>query len=260
MISAAPFARSLFPVSAVLIFLLVAQLLSAGMFGYFESIYRATSVFSLGVWESISTFGDVRALFALLMPFSVRYQKLVWPIILAMVIGWLLAYGLKHLLQVPRPGQFFQVAPLLTQSEHMGHFSTPSNHAVMVFAFVGVWITFLPRRWVFPLLLLASIVGVSRVAVGAHWPVDVLVGGLLGCIAAYTGICLSQVWRWGDKDRSHLILVTLMAISAMTLPFIDPSFPQSFIVRIVLALVALGAVITLYGIPLVKRFNARIRT
>jgi uncharacterized membrane protein len=89
---------------------------------------------------------------------------------------------------------------------------------------------------------------------------DVLAGGLVGCIAAYTGICLGRVWRWGEKPRSQMILITLMAISAFTLPFIDRSFPQSLIVRIVLALVALGAVITLYGIPLVKRFNARVRT
>lgn len=259
-ISAAPFARSLFPVSVILIFLLVVLILSAGMFGYFEATYRAASAISLGTWESISTFGDVRALFALLLPLSLRYRKVIWPIILAALIGWLLTYGLKHLLHVPRPGQFFQVDPRLTQSESMGHFSTPSNHAVMVFAFVGVWITFLPGRWTLPLVLLASIVGFSRVAIGAHWPVDVLAGAVVGCMAAYTGICLSQVWRWGESHGSQWILFTLMAISAMTLPFIDASFPQSFIVRIVLTLLALGTVITLFGIPLGKRFSARIRT
>jgi len=259
-IASAPYARVLFPISAVTFLLLAALLLGAGVHGYFIESYRSASVIPLSAWEAISTFGDERVLFALLLPFSLRYRKVVWPIILAALIGWLLAYGLKHLLHTPRPGQFFSVDPLLTQSEHMGHFSTPSNHAVMVFAFVGVWITVLSRRWVVPLLLFASTVAFSRVAIGAHWPVDVIAGALLGCIAAYLGICLSQVWRWGETQRNHLIIVTLIGISAMTLPFIDTSFPQSFWLRIVISVVALGAVVTVYGIPLLKQFKARKQT
>jgi membrane-associated phospholipid phosphatase len=62
--------------------------------------------------------------------------------------------------------------------------SFPSGHATTSFAIAFV-IGFMSRRW-FPLMLLiAAIVGVSRVAVVAHYPTDVLGGIVVGSLGAY---------------------------------------------------------------------------
>lgn len=78
--------------------------------------------------------------------------------------------------------------------------SFPSGHAANNFALATVLALFY-RRWGWLAFLPASLVSYSRIYVGSHWPLDVLVSCLLG-----TGIALLVVaaielgWRrWGRR-------------------------------------------------------------
>lgn len=55
----------------------------------------------------------------------------------------------------------------------------PSGHSTMAF-FALAYPVFVRRRWALPLLLLATLIAVSRVYVAAHFPLDCLIGGALG--------------------------------------------------------------------------------
>lgn len=235
--------------SAVTLLLLVIELVLAGPHGYFEPVQAATSAVPTEIWHTISTFGDERALFAILLPFSLRYRRLLWPIVLAAIIGWLMSYGIKHLVQQPRPGLFFPVESVIYSSERSGHNSFPSSHVVMVFAFVGVWLTALSARWALPLLALASLVGLSRVAIGAHWPADVLGGALVGCVSAYLGLRLGRLWQHIEWRYGHALLVAGMLVAAMSLPLVGHGAPGTLLLRVVLALIAVGSVLLLHARP-----------
>ena len=245
--------HSLLRITALLLFLLAMLIFSAGPHGYFEQIYAAASVVPRGVWYAISTFGDERALFALALPFSLRYRRILGPLILAAIIGWLVSYGLKHLVQQPRPGLFFPVEGVIYSSERSGHNSFPSSHVVMVFAYVGVWLTVLSARWVLPLLMLAGLVGLSRVAIGAHWPADVVGGALVGCVSAWLGVWISRLCKNAEPRHGHALLIGGMLVSAMSLPFVGHGAPGTLPLRAVLALVALGSVVILYVRPFVRK-------
>jgi undecaprenyl-diphosphatase len=61
--------------------------------------------------------------------------------------------------------------------------SFPSDHTILMFSFcVTFWL--FKRGWSFLWVLLAALVGVSRIWVGVHYPGDVLVGTLVSFAAA----------------------------------------------------------------------------
>jgi undecaprenyl-diphosphatase len=64
--------------------------------------------------------------------------------------------------------------------------SFPSGHAAGSFAF-AVFASLLDRRAAWFLLPLASLIALSRVALGVHYPTDVLGGALLGAAMGWLG-------------------------------------------------------------------------
>jgi undecaprenyl-diphosphatase len=68
-------------------------------------------------------------------------------------------------------------------SGHAADPGFPSDHATGAFA-VAMAIYLRKRSWGVVALLAAAVLAVGRVAIGVHFPSDVLAGAVLGCIAA----------------------------------------------------------------------------
>lgn len=62
--------------------------------------------------------------------------------------------------------------------------SFPSDHTILFFSFcVTFWL--FKRGWSFLWILLACLVGISRIWVGVHYPFDVLVGAMISIFTAW---------------------------------------------------------------------------
>ena len=226
----------------ILVFLLAFEFATAWPHGHYEVSRELTKALPLELWQTLSTFGDARALLAILLPLSLGYPKIVWPFLLSLLIGWLVVRGMKHWFQVPRPGLLLSaIDPGLPTSETRRYNSFPSSHAMVIFSFAATGLALLPRRWALPLLALAAMVGCSRVGIGAHWPVDVLAGGLVGTAAACLGIFLGQISDWPERPRYQAILMVIVLVAVLTLPFLDTGYSHTLWLRILLAALALGS-------------------
>lgn len=112
---------------------------------------------------------------------------------LAVSLSGLLCDLIKWLVGRSRPLLFaqdgaFAFQPLSAAHEHVGF---PSGHATNVAALVTTMLIALPRRISLPAAILAILIGISRVVVGAHYPSDVIAGGTLGIV---TTLCLACVF------------------------------------------------------------------
>lgn len=183
-------------------------------------------------WESLTALGDVRVLFALFLPFCWRYPRLFWGLVLASLFAGLACRGIKFALPMPRPAAVLPQTQVVVIGQRLLNHSMPAGHAATAFAFAGVLAACVSRRLAGAALLLAAGVAFSRIAVGAHWPLDVLAGAALGLLAAGLALRAIRRWDWGLRPRPFLVLVGMAALATASLPFDDQGYPGTLALRI----------------------------
>lgn len=211
-------------------------------------------------WAHVTILGDALIVLMLCLPLARRWPELVWAGLLAGLLAAIFVQGFKHSLYTPRPAAvlFPTLFHIIGQTFLTGSF--PSGHTATAFTFVGVVIFHLPahwRRWLSaPLWLLAILVGLSRIVVGAHWPLDVLGGVVVGWLAAVLGTLWARRWIWGvtPSGRSWITLV-LIGCAVTALVYYKTGYPETDLWRRILALLCLSAAI--YPMWTEHRLNAR---
>lgn len=168
-------------------------------------------------WSHITILGDTVIAFMFILPFVHRRPEVIWRFLLAAIIAGLAVYLLKNpdVLRPPamlEPGSFHLIGPALR------HVSFPSGHTTTAFLVAGYFCMQAIPAWLKMFILLLAVgAGLSRIACGIHWPMDVLGGMLFGWLSAGAGIWLGKRWKAGLNiwfQRFIAILLTSAAIWA----------------------------------------------
>lgn len=80
---------------------------------------------------------------------------------------------------MPRPFSFYNFTPLISEAG----WSFPSGHAAWFFALAMV-VWYANRKWGIWYFVFAIIMGIARIYVGVHWPLDILGGAIVGIACA----------------------------------------------------------------------------
>lgn len=167
------------------------------------------------LWANLTLLGDALVVFVLILCFAGRRPDIVWALLVTALLTALATHGLKHLLSVPRPpavlalDAFHIIGPAFKAS------SFPSGHTATAFAFAGTVCLLLRRPAItVSLICVATLVGISRIVVGVHWPMDVLAGAVLGWLCAAGGIAMAQRLRWGMRDAAQQTFVIMLVVAA----------------------------------------------
>lgn len=120
-------------------------------------------------------------------------HRKIYPIAIAALFTWILTeLLLKPTVARLRPSSALDAA-IIVGGFPLG-FSFPSTHTTFAFALATV-LSYLEPTWRMGLYILATLIGLSRIYLGHHYPVDVLVGGMLGWVIG-TGV----IW-WYKKYK-----------------------------------------------------------
>lgn len=182
------------------------------------------------LWAGITNFGATLGAFSMLGPVLLWRPRWVASAVLAAPAAILYAQGLKAIFAEPRPAAVLGVDAITVIGLPLRTNSFPSGHTTTAFVIAGVF-TFCAtageRRWVgWVALALAALVGFSRLAVGAHWPLDVFAGAAGGWLCAALGTWWADRWRFWEHARGLRFTAVLLFLLAIALAIEDLGYPE----------------------------------
>jgi len=147
---------------------------------------------------------------------------MIWAVLLAAILFTLIGQGIKRIVDVPRPPQVLDPESFHLIGPFLGQHAFPSGHAAMIFMLSGAFVFTIHRAWLRWLLIsVASLVALSRVVVGVHWPLDVLVGAAIGWLGVWVCLFLSKYSAWGWRGLGQKILGAVLLAACVVLFFVD---------------------------------------
>ncbi len=172
--------------------------------------------------NNLTQLGDALIFLSLISIFIVYAPRIWEALITASLTSLVFSSILKKLFAVPRPAAVFNHDDFIIIGKTLsGHTSLPSGHSITVLTTLTVLMfAFMPSKlitrivWYLLLVSLGLILVSTRVGVGAHYPLDVTIGGLIGYISGLIGIFISRRYKlWpfirNKKYYPFLVLVLL---------------------------------------------------
>lgn len=129
-------------------------------------------------------------------------RDLGYDVVVLVIVASLFTEVLKLLVDRPRP---FEELPDMSTIVSASGPSFPSAHASRAFAVAAIVAIRTSRRYGAPSLAIASLIGLSRVCLGVHWPTDVLAGALLGAAMAVVLNCVAKDYTPYGALRARVI-------------------------------------------------------
>lgn len=150
---------------------------------------QASAAEALLVWASRCGDGPLWYGLMLLLPIVAGAEgwECVKEMTLIGVINMTLYFGLKHWIGRARP--FAQYPDIRACARAPDQFSFPSGHTLHAVAFTLVLTYHFPKLAAV-LWPLAFLVSVSRIALGLHYPTDVVAGATIGAVVASLALLL----------------------------------------------------------------------
>ena len=214
----------------------------------FLTLNRWAALYPAGLWSFLTLLGEADILFVLLSPLLLWRPQSMMAVLAAIPMGGLFSVVFKRLYEAPRPAAVLDVAQFQVIGPLLHNVSFPSGHTISAFAGAAAVLATLFTQMspasknrlanagsvnaiavmgFVAVFSLATAIGFSRVAVGAHWPVDVLAGASGGWLAGLSGAWVAgrftAVWQ---SARNQRVLGALLCATGLWLLWLPPDFPQ----------------------------------
>ena len=201
----------------------IVQLIAGPQKDIFLAINQWAAAHTPQFWASVTLLGHTGVLMCCMSPLLVYRPKAMMSFVAAIPAGALSSVVLKHSFSALRPSDLLSPVDFNNIGLFLSGNSFPSGHTITAFAAAAAVCASLDVRpgrvryvVITASLALASLVGVSRMAVGAHWPTDVVAGAGLGWLAGLSGVWLCERFTaWWQRSSAQVLV--LLALAAFTI-------------------------------------------
>jgi membrane-associated phospholipid phosphatase len=166
----------------------------------------------------VVTFGGLYLLPGVVVMFWILHKRrIVLAVLAAMTFALLVTFVFQFAGLRPRPDHVRLITP---QPDYPSY---PSGHAALAFSAAAVLcLTYRQARWTWLFVTSATLITISRIYLGIHYPSDVIGGGVIGAAvgaACYGLIILEKPnWRWMLWPQIALIFIATQMAYLNILP------------------------------------------
>lgn len=196
------------------------------VFAFFNGWSRATGP---APWPFVTVIGDTAVALALFVPLAVRRPNGASALAIGALLATLFVHALKPLFDLPRPpGVLLPHEITIIGPAYTAH-TFPSGHTTTIFLAAGlVWMHFGSTMARATVLGLAIAVGLSRMVVGVHWPLDVSAGAAGGWLSAVLGTWLAAQMPAGvTRVLNRTLIVIGLGCAVALLAGLKTGYPQA---------------------------------
>lgn len=205
--------------------------------------------------DNLTQMGNAMIFMSFLTIF-ILYAPSMWRALLpASLISGIISRLLKGAFGVPRPATVFDHDTFTIVGEQIhGYASCPSGHSITIFTTLTVvMFAFMPKElrnrliWCFVIVLIGLLLASSRVGVGAHHPLDVIIGSTLGYLSGLLGIFVDRRFPvlFGWVENRKVLPIFLLTFIGFAIAVINKIL-QTHLIVFYLSLISL--IISLYAI------------
>ncbi len=208
---------------------------------WFHELNGWSAVTGPQVWAGITIFGDALVLLALVLPILWYRPQWAWGLLLAAIITTVITHTMKPWLDLPRPAAVLGAEAITIIGPELRAKAMPSGHAAAALTLAGALVPVMKGRGPrVVVLLLMTLVALSRVVVGAHWPMDVMAGALIGWMSGIIALRLMRHRAWMTNRVAVGILALALTGCAAALFVTRTGYPGTYGIQVAVAIACIG--------------------
>ncbi len=188
---------------------------------------------------NLTQMGDALIFLSLLTIFILKAPKVWQALATASIISAIFSKVLKSFFAVPRPAAVLSHDSFTIIGEPLMSTTTslPSGHSITNFTILSVLLfAFLPKEKInqilfyFGFVIVGLMFAFTRVGVGAHFPLDVFIGSIIGYISGVLGIFIQNkfnLFSWIGNKKYHPFFIVMFLVCLVVIikkSFSEPLF------------------------------------
>ncbi len=199
--------------------------------------------------HNFTQMGDALIFLSLLTILILKAPKIWQVLATSCIISAILSKIFKSLFSVPRPAAVLSHNTFTIIGEPLMSTTTslPSGHSITNFTILTVLLfAFLPQNKFYKVvsyfifILVGLLFASTRVGVGAHFPLDVVIGSIIGYLCGILGIFIQRkynLFKWIGLKKYHPFFIVLFVICLVEIikkSYKDPLFIYFFTIFVLI--------------------------